>query len=464
MLDKSLDKNIKNIKKTNNSSDLIIRYLNLKGKKLAILFFEGNISDDKISNYFMKNIDLIINFSQEKLSNNLFKELENQIPNSNLKIVENSNDIFYLLSSGFTLILIDNVDKCIAIETRASLERSISEPTTEVTFKGPKDAFVENHNTNLGLIRKRIKSESLIMENIIIGEKTKTKTTICYLNDKADKNIVEKLKTRLESSNYEAIIDSGNVKKIIGESTKTNYPLIKSSERPDTVCQALLLGKICIIVENSPYVLIFPTYFLDYFKTSEDYYQKPFNVNFTRLLRIVSFILTILTPAIYISLTTFNQEIVPDPLLISLALQREGVPFPTYLEIIILTITFEILRESDIRMPSLMGTSISIVGALVLGDAAVNAGIVSPFAVIIIAVTSVCDLIFSDIDFINATRFWRFLFIIGATSLGLVGVTTIMIIFITHLVNASDLNIPFMNQIVPKTNKSIFIKEKDGEK
>ena len=284
------------------------------------------------------------------------------------------------------------------------------------------------------------------------------------MSNLADKSIVEKLKTRLKKANVKSIIDSGNVKKILGESTKTNYPLIKSSERPDTVCHALLMGKVCIVVENSPYVLIFPTFFLDYFKTSEDYFQKPFNVNLTRFLRIISFIITILTPAIYIALTTFNQEIVPDPLLMSLTTQREGVPFPTYLEILILTLTFEILRESDIRMPSLMGTSISIVGALVLGDAAVNAGIVSPFAVIIIAITSVCDLIFSDIDFINATRFWRILFILGASIMGLIGITSVFILFVTHLVNASDLNIPFMYQIVPKSRKSIFLKEKDGEK
>lgn len=464
MLYKSIEKNIEKIKEINNSSDIIIRYLDLKNKKIAFLFLEGNANDDKISDYFMKDIDLIINFNSQKIFDDLFNNLRNQIPNSNIKIVDKFEDIFYYLSSGFTLIFTDNVDKCIAIETRANLERSVTEPTTEVTFKGPKDSFNENHNINVGLIRKRIKDENLMMEQFTIGTCTKTKTTICYLKNKADRKIVEKLKTRLKEAKVEAIIDSGNVKKILGESTKTNYPLIKSSERPDTVCQALLIGKICVIVENSPYVLIFPTYFLDYFKTSEDYYQKPFNVNFTRMLRLVSFILTILTPAIYISLTAYNQEIVPDPLLLSLASQREGVPFPTYLEIIILTITFEILRESDIRMPSLMGTSISIVGALVLGDAAVNAGIVSPFAVIIIAVTSVCDLIFSDIDFINATRFWRLLFILGATILGLVGVTSILIIFITHLVNASDLNIPFMYQIVPSTNKSLFLNEKDGEK
>lgn len=462
MIYKTINENINKIRKINNSSDLIIRYLKIKNNKIAYLFLEGNVSDDKISNYFMKNINTIANSNKD--INNLYEKLKNQIPNSNIKIVDKFKNIYYFLSSGFTIIFIDNVDKCIAIETRATLERSISEPTTEVTFKGPKDSFNENHNLNIGLIRKRIKDENLVIEENTIGDKTKTKVTICYLKDKANQNIVDKLKTRIIESKVESILDSGNVKKIIGESTKTNYPLIKSSERPDQICQSLLLGKICIIVENSPDVLIFPTYFLDYFKTSEDYYQKPFNVNFTRLLRIISFIITLLTPAIYIALTTYNQEAVPDNLLLSLLNQRESVPFPTYLEIIILTITFEILRESDIRMPSLMGTSISIVGALVLGDAAANAGIVSPFAIIIIAITSVCDLIFSDIDFINATRFWRLMFIISAALLGLVGITSTMIIFITHLVDASELNIPFMYQIIPNSNKSIFLNKKDGEK
>ena len=462
MLYRDINKNLEKIKKTNNSSDLIIRFLDVKNQKIAYLFLEGNISDDKISNYFMKNINLISNLSNK--IENLFDELQNQIPNSNIKIVDKFKDIFFFLSSGFTLVFLDNVDKCIAIETRASLERSISEPTTEVTFKGPKDAFNENHNINLGLIRKRIKDENLIMDGINIGTKTKTKVTICYLKDKVSRKTVEKLKTKLNEFKSNDVIDSGNVKKIIENSSKTNYPLIKSSERPDLVSQSILLGKICIVVENSPYVLIFPTFFLDYFKTIEDYYQKPFNVNFTRILRILSFIITLLTPSIYIALTSYNIEAIPDSLLLNLASQRNGVPFPTYLEIIILTITFEILRESDIRMPSLMGTSISIVGALVLGDAAVNAGIVSPIAIIIIAVTSVCDLISSDIDFINATRFWRLLFILAASFLGLVGITSIMIIFITHLVNASELNIPYMYQIVPRSNKSIFLNEKDGEK
>ena len=452
MLYKSLNKNIEEIKKLNNSSDLVIRYLNVNKKRIAYVFLEGNVSDDKISNYFMKNINLIINFSK---SFN-FHELENQIPNSNIKIIEDFKDIFYFLSSGFTLIFYKS--ECIAIETRANLERSITEPTTEVTFKGPKDSFNENHNTNIGLIRKRIKDENLMIESNIIGNKTKTKVTLCYLKNKVDKTIVEKLKKRLNVE-VEAIIDSGNVKKLIGKSSQTNYPLIRSSERPDVVCQAILVGKVSIVVENSPYVLIFPTFFLDYFKTSEDYYQKPSNVNFTRLLRIISFIITILTPALYIALTAYNPEAIPDSLLLSLISQKTSVPFPTYLEVFILTIVFELLRESDIRMPSLMGTSISIVGALVLGDAAVNAGVVTPFAIIIIAITSVCDLIFPDIDFINATRFWRILFILSATILGLVGVTSTLIIFITSLVNASDLNVPFMYQILPKAK--IFLNGDD---
>lgn len=453
---------LKKIDKINNSSDIVKRIFKVKDKNLAIVFLEGNASDDKISAYFMKSLNLL-NLKTLKIDD--FKAtIEGQIPNSNLKKIKNFKEIFFYLASGFTILLIEDELEMLAIETRSSLERSISEPTTEITFKGPKDAFNENHNLNVGLIRKRLKTSDLIMESIQIGKMTKTKTTICYLKDKADLKIVEKLKKRLNSADVEAIIDSGNVKKILGESTKTNYPLIKSSERPDSVCQALLNGKIGVIVENSPYVLIFPTYFLDYFKISEDYYQKPFNANFTRILRILSFILTILTPALYIALTTFNHEVLPDSLLISLTTQRMNVPFPTCLEILILTITFEILRESDIRMPSLMGTSISIVGALVLGDAAVNAGIVSPFAVIIIAITSVCDLIFSDIDFINATRFWRLLFIVGASLMGLTGLTTVLIIFVVHLSNASDLNINFMKEIVPVEQKSIFLKEKDGEK
>lgn len=460
---KSIKDNFEYIKKlNNNSSDLSTRYIRIGFQKIGYVFLESTSSDDKISNYFMKSINNLINFNKNKFFNNIFFNLQNQIPNSKLKIIEENDEIFYYLAAGFTIVFVDGIDKAIVFETKANLDRGIAEPTTEIIIKGPKDCFIENYNANIGLIRKRIKDENLYFDEINVGSRTKSKVAISYINDIVDKTIVEKLKTKFKKIDIDGIIDSGNLKEYIVTNKKTNFPLTKGTERPDVACQALLAGKICVIVENSPFVLVFPTFLIDYFRQSDDYYEKAFNINLTRFLRYPCFILTLIMPAFYIAIISFNPEIIPDSLLISLAVQREGVPFSTGAEILLLATIFEILRESDVRMPSLMGASISIVGALVLGDAAVNAGIVSPFAVIVIAITSACSLIFTDVDFINAIRWWRLFFMIGALLLGLVGILSTAIIMVINLVNAEEMNIPYMYPFTPfDKNDEILLKRQN---
>ena len=237
-----------------------------------------------------------------------------------------------------------------------------------------------------------------------------------------------------------------------------------STERPDFVCGFLLEGKIAILVENTPFILIFPTLFIDFIHTPGDYYQKSYNVNFSRFLRIFGFFITLLVPAAYIAIMTYNPEMIPDKLFISVAVQREGVPFPTAIEILMLGITFELLRECDLRMPSKMGTAISVVGGLVLGDAAVNAGIVSPFAVIIVAITSIAGLLFSDIDMVNALRWWRLIFILFASMCGMIGVVIASILLITHLSTLETFGIPYLTPFAPfyfkEQSDALFLKIK----
>ena len=318
------------------------------------------------------------------------------------------------------------------METRAELDRGVTESTSEPILRGPKDSFTESHSKNLGLVRKRIKDPNLWFDEVKVGKRTETRVTIAYLNDVTDKNTVSEIKKILEAIDVDGILDSGNIKEYLLKE-KSVFPQILSTERPDLVCQSILNGKIALIVENTPFVLILPNVFIDFMHTSEDQYQKPLNISFTRALKVFALIVTLFTPAIYIAITTFDQTAVPDKLLISLAVQRSGVPFPTFFEIILLMVIFEILREGDIRSPSNMGTSMSIVGALVLGQAAVDAGIVSPIAVIVIAITSICSLIFNDIDFMNGIRAWRFIFILAATFFGLIGLVAAGLVWLLKL-------------------------------
>lgn len=448
-MDKDLEIKINKINEMNsNSCDISIHKIKLNNTNLAYIFLESTSSDDKISDYIGKTLSMEVR-SKKNIFNDMFKYLENTIPNSKLKTVDNYNDLFYYLASGFTCILIDKYEKVIAIETKANLERSINESSSEPVLKGPKDSFIENYQTNIGLIRKRIKDPNLTFKETKVGRRTKTKVSIAYIKDIADNKKVKKLLDRLNKIDIDGIIDSSYLRELVIENTPSILPQIISTERPDTVCISLLNGKIALIVENSPYVLLVPSVLADFFQSSEDSYSKPFNASFTRILRYLAFTIAIMTPGIYIAVMNYNMEVLPNLLLISFAIQKEGVPFPTVIEVLIMIISYEILREADTRKPQIMGASISIVGALILGDAAVSAGIISPIVVIIISLSAVSGMAFSDPDIINSIRIWRIIFMIFGCIFGLVGIFIALVLFIAKLSSIEVLSTPYMEPIAP---------------
>lgn len=460
-ISKNIDINIDNIKKIyGNSGDIQNRIIKIKNKKIAYMYLESVSSDDKISDFLVKNISSLVKDSNVNFKD-LFNNLENTIYNSNLSIVNDMNDLLYRLSSGFTIIFVEGYNKVISIETRSTLDRGVTEATSEAIIRGPKDSFTENPQINIGLIRKRIKDENLWIKDLKIGRRSKTKVSIAYINGVAENDNVKKIENELKKIDIDGILDSGYIKEFLTNKSKSSFPQMMSTERPDLVSGALLEGKIAILVENSPFVLIVPSFLIDFIHTAEDYYQSHININLTRLLRLLSFILTIVTPAFYIAVTTWNQEVIPNELLISLSIQKSGVPFPTALELILMITTFEILREADIRMPNATGASVSIVGALILGEAAVSAGIVSPIIIIVVAFTSISGLVYTDIDFINSIRWWRIIFIIFATVLGFIGLVVAFLIFLIKLCSTEYLKIPYTiptSPLVPEMLKDSFIR------
>ncbi len=449
MIDTNVDKVINYIKKLNgNSSDIVDRIINIKDKKICYICLESVSSDDKISDFFMKYVDNYI-VNNKSLFDNLFENLKNTIPNSHIGISCTYDDVFYKLASGFTCIFVEGEKNAITIETKTSLDRGVTEATSEAIIRGPKDSFTENHQKNIGLIRKRIKDYNLFFNDTVIGKRTKTKVTIGYINGVCNKKIVKNIEDKLKKIDIDGILDSGYIREFLTKDNKTSFPMLISTERPDLACMSLLEGKIIILVENTPFCLIIPGLFIDFLHSPEDNYQKPINISLTRILRLLAFFTTILLPGLYVALTTFNQQIIPDELLISLAVEREGVPFPTAIEMLIMIISFEILRESDIRIPNASGAAIGIVGALVLGDAAVTAGIVSPIVIIIIGLTSISGLLFTDIDFVNGLRWWRLLFLFLSTIFGILGFLVCSLIFITRLCALEYEGIPYLTPIAP---------------
>ena len=429
-----------------NSPDVNSRIINIKGKNVGIIFLESSSQASTVSDFIIKGT--LYTKENKNIFQNIFEALKNNLFNSQLFIINDFNEFPYYLSSGFTIITVDDSDKAIVMETRAQLDRGVTESSSEPILRGSKDSFTESHSKNLGLIRKRIKDPNLWFNELKLGRRTKTRISIAYINGIADPQKFKKIKERLNKIDIDGVLDSGNIRDYLIKQ-KSIFPQIHSTERPDVVSQALLEGKIVIFVENCPFTLILPTVFIDYLHTSEDEYQKAENITFTRVLRVIALIITVFTPAIYIAITTYDQNTIPDKLLISLAIQREGVPFPTTFEIILLTAIFEILRESDIRSPNSMSAAMSIVGALVLGQAAVDAGIVSPITVIVVAFTSICSLIFTDIDFMNGIRAWRFIFILAASFLGIIGILSFAIIWLIKLASLENLNTSFLAPFAP---------------
>ena len=426
-LSRNKNYNIKNIYK---SSDLVIRTIN---KKISYIFLESVSSDDKISDYLSKSL-----FTNYK-----------KILNSKIKEIKTFEDVYFYLNSGFTIIFINGKNKALAVETRETLDRGITEVSSEMGIKGPKDSFTENFNKNLGLIRKRIKDPNFKIKEYQVGRRSKTKVGIIYIEDIAYKDNVKYVINKIKNIDIDAILDTGYIRDFLTKNQKTVFPTIINTERPDLVCASLLEGKIAIIVDNTPFVLVMPGLLNNFIHASEDSYQKALNVSFTRLIRLLAMIATVFVPSFYVAVTTFNQEVIPDTLLISLAIQRSSVPFPTSVAVFILMLTFELLRESDIRLPEKMGTSISIVGALVLGDAAVSAGIVSPIVVIIVAISSVTGLLFSDTDLINALRFYKFLSLFLSSTMGLIGFTVSFLLMFINLCSIESMGVPYLTPFTP---------------
>ena len=435
----------------NTMPDLQIKKISFLFNKVYIINIQS-VSSSKDSNDFILKY-----FSNKSFFNKLLflHNIKNYIPSiSFINIKE--KDIYEYLFNGFTILIYKK--KIYAFETKEDLNRSISEPTSEPTIKGPKDSFNENYNTNIGLIRKRIKDENLHIKELKLGTLSKTKIAVLYMNNLVDKELLQDVINKIQSIKTDKVLDTYYIKELIKHENKTIIPTIKSSEKPDTISKCLTEGKICILSENSSNVLIIPTFFIEYFYNSEDNYQKKVYVYFVKFIRMLALYITIFAPSIYLSLITYDQGILPTNLLISFALQRYSVPFPAVIEAFILMITFEILYEADALTPKSKGTSLSILGALVLGDAAVSAGIVSPIMVIVVAITAISGVFFSYQDFQSSIRLYRYSLMILSCFFGMIGTIFGLLFILTKICSIKSFNKPFIISFDTYKSKKQLIK------
>lgn len=432
---------------TNNTDYTTYREKIVCGKKIIIIYIDPLTASDKISDFIVRSLDRINKIY--KKHDDLGKIIENEIDNFKIKKITNYKDLCYHLNYGFTILLIEDLEYAFALETKRSLARSINAPQTETALRGAMDAFVEDLHTNIGLIKRRIKDNNLWEESIEIGKHTTTKVSIIYINGICKKELVETVKEKIKNIDIDGIISSGAIKNLIEKENKSVFPTIFSTERPDKTCRSLLEGRIAILVDCSQFALILPIVMNDLFVSTEDNFSKSINITFTRIVRYLAFLITMFTPALYLAMTTYNQEMLPTELLVSFASQRSSVPFPAFFEALLMAFSFEILRECDLRSPTFTSSALSTVGALILGEAAVSAGIVSPIMIIVIAITALSALLFTEPEMINGIRWYRILFMIGASFMGIIGVVITFIYLIIKLCSLHSFGIPYFYPFAP---------------
>ena len=437
-----MNKIVERLKKEfSKTPDLIIKEIKLNMfNNLYIIYLETVSGSNKVNDYILKNV--IDN--KDKINKNNF---QNYLAGPNTKEINKYDKIEYFLTSGFTIIILK--DKIYGVETRADINRAVANADVETSINGPKDSFTENYQINIGLIKRRLKSHNLKIDNRVIGRKTSTQVGVLYFEDIADQELVQNILNKLDNIDIDGVIDSSSIGYLIDNEASSVYPTFLQTERPDMVSTSLLEGKIAIVMDTTPFALIIPAFFIDFINPNIDNYSKSKNINFIKILRIFAYFLSMIAPALYIAVMNYNQETIPTNLLIDFAIQRNGVPFPTIVETILMLAVCEILRESDLRFPSNYGSAISILGAIVLGEASVSAGIASPITIIVIAITFISSLTFSNVEINNSLRFFRFIFIILGGFFGLYGITLGLLFFLIYTTNVKSFGKPFFAPIAP---------------
>lgn len=380
-----------------------------------------------------------------KMESNLMSQLEcSSIQTADMKEIKTMDEALTNILAGNTVLFVNGYDHAILISSKNFPTRGVQEANQEVVLRGPKDSFNESLRTNTALIRRRIRDTRLKVEQLQVGERSKTDIAIMYMGDLVRPDILQSVRDRLNQVSMDGILDSGMLEQLLEENWKSPFPQFQSTQRPDKTASALLEGRVVLVVDNSPQVLILPVTFQIFFQASDDYYDRWEVASFARILRYVASFLAIGLPAFYIAVANFHTEVLPTSLILSIAAAREGVPFPVVVEVLLMELSFELLREAGIRLPGQLGGTIGIVGGLIVGQAAVDAGLVSTIVVIVVSLTAIASFAVPNETFSSAFRMLKFLMIIFAAFYGIYGFFLGWLFLFIHLASLKSFGIPYM--------------------
>lgn len=435
-----------------------------------ILYIEGMVDAKTINDFLLRPLMSLNKETKHKsistaITNNITVRkvkkfnLEDYIynslvPQNDIKRITEFSKIISDINSGNCALFVDTIGTAFSLEVKGFKHRNVSEPQNEVVVRGSQEAFVEVIRINTSILRRLVNNENLIIENTTVGDVSQTKVAICYLKNIANDDLVGEVKYRINNLDIDSLISSGQLEQLIQDNGNTSFPQMLSTERPDKVANLLFEGRVAIIVNGSPYVLVAPSIFVDFISSPEDLNLKYQYSNILRIIRIIAIFFSLLLPGLYIAISTYHPELIPTELLFAIASSRESVPFPIIFEIVIMEISFELIREAGLRVPSPIGPTIGIVGALILGEAAVSASIVSPILIIIVSITAICSFAVPDFSLSFTLRFLRFLFLFLGYVAGFLGIAFGLFIYIAILSNLKSFGVPYLSPYFPSGNKN----------
>ncbi|MGI1660464.1 MAG: spore germination protein [Desulfitobacterium sp.] len=460
-LDLSLKENLQRIRAIfAESNDVVTREFKIGAKDhldAFIVFISGLVNETSVNSSLIYPLMTMERNLDDQSAIVLIRE--SGLSLTNVKTSHSFEDVVNAILSGDTVLFIDNSKIALIASLKKSEKRSVTEPVTESVVRGPREGFVEDIGTNISLLRRKIKNPALKFSSMNIGKQTQTQVCVAYIKGIAKDEVVEEVKFRLNRIDTDAILESGYIEAYIEDDPFNLFPTVGNTEKPDIVSAKLLEGRVAILVDGTPFVLTVPYLFIEAFQNSEDYYTRPYYATFIRWLRWLAFFLATFAPALYVAITTYHQEFLPPALLINIAAAQEGTPFPMMVEALLMQILFEILREAGVRLPKPVGSAVSIVGALVIGDAAISAGLVGAPMVVITALTAISSFLVPSLTDVGALS--RFFLIFAAGVSGLYGIVLVFISALTHQVSLRSLGAPYMSPMAPSTLsdlKDVFIR------
>lgn len=424
--------------------DIVQRTISLKAESISLFYIKELTDLTAISEYVIKPLA-----SSNKETNVKAVDAANIISASECTLDSDEAKVEQYILNGMTVALISSDTQYLAIDVKKVEKRAIAVPEFTYTMRGPRDAFIENLDTNLSLVRYRIKDASLRVENMKVGRRTKTSIAILYLEDVANNTHVTEVKKRIAAINVDGIVSSGELEAYLLNKQTSIFPQMGIIERSDMACGAILEGKVVIIMDGSPWALVAPKVFSEFLWSCDDFYTNKYFGTFMRILRVLSLNLSFVVSSIYVAIVSFHNDVLPGTYMIAIAESRAKVPFNALIEVLLIESIGELIRESLIRVPTKIGTAIGIVGAIIIGQAAVSAGIFSPLLLIVISMSLIASFVPSDYSIVNPFRILKFLLIIASGTFGFHGFTLVVVLIISHLVSINTFGVPYMAPVAP---------------